>query len=143
MKIVDFIVLKLEVDDIINFNLSDRPQTQVKEYIAMLEKELVNQTIEAPTDPDPIEFEFDQPLIAERSPLDDTYFHLSKQYTRKDLEIECGNFFDRNNMAMDLQTVDPAEYNYQMKKAINRLKYRKHIRSKKLKNKYESTNYKF
>tara|TARA_R110000751_G_scaffold83752_2_gene167893 strand:+ start:307 stop:645 length:339 start_codon:yes stop_codon:yes gene_type:complete len=89
-------------------------------YIDMLETELINQTVQAPTDPGPIEFGI---------PID-SYIHRSRKYTRKDLEMECNQYFEKNNLDFEMKNLDPIEYDYQMQKANNRLKFRKQQRKK-------------
>ena len=109
MKLVDFILLKRNAN----------------EYIEILEKELIEQNIKSHVSHETIEFEFEK--IKKPSK-----FYIGKQYTRKDLEIECQSFFEKNDLDMDIQTLDPHEFHEQMTKAKNRLSVRKHNRLKKI-----------
>ena len=120
MELIDFIRIKRNVEMIIDIELSGHPQIQVQEYIGMLETELINQSVEAPADPETIEFGI---------PID-SYIHISKQYTRKDLEMECDQYFERYNLDLEMEKLDPIEYSDQMRKANNRLKFRKQQRNK-------------
>ena len=120
MELIDFIRIKRNVEMIIDIELSGHPQIQVQEYIGMLETELINQSVEAPADPGPIEFGI---------PID-SYVHKSNQYTRKDLEMECDQYFERYNLDLEMEKLGPNEYADQMRKANNRLKFRKQQRKK-------------
>ena len=104
MDLIDFIRIKRNADA----------------YIEMLEKALVNQSVQAPTDPCPIEFGI---------PID-SYIHRSRNYTRKDLEMECNQYFEKYNLDIEMENLDPIEYADQMRKANNRLKVRKKQRNK-------------
>lgn len=118
MELIDFIRIKRNVEMIIDIELSGHPQIQVQEYIGMLETELINQSVEAPADPAPIEFGI---------PID-SYVHKSNQYTRKDLEMECDQYFEKYNLDLEMEKLGPNEYADQMRKANNRLKFRKQQR---------------
>ena len=120
MELIDFIRIKRNVEMIIDIELSGHPQIQIKEYIGMLETELINQSVEAPADLGAIEFGI---------PID-SYVHKSNQYTRKDLEMECDQYFERYNLDLEMEKLDPIEYSDQMRKANNRLKFRKQQRKK-------------
>jgi len=118
MELIDFIRIKRNVEMIIDIELSGHLQIQVQEYIGMLETELINQSVEAPADPAPIEFGI---------PID-SYVHKSNQYTRKDLEMECDQYFEKYNLDLEMEKLGPNEYADQMRKANNRLKFRKQQR---------------
>ena len=140
MELIDFIRIKRNVEMIIDIELSGQPQIQVQEYIGMLETELINQSVEAPSNwkdivvkdknkkwcggeiSDPAPIEFGIPI--------DSYVHKSSQYTRKDLEMECDQYFERYNLDLEMEKLDPIEYSDQMRKANNRLKFRKQQRKK-------------
>ena len=83
MKLVDFIRIKKNVDQIIQIELSGNPQKQIIEYISLLENELIKKDVEVDHT---IQFEVDQ--IKELPE-----YYIGKQYTRKDLENECVQFF--------------------------------------------------
>ena len=97
-----------------------RIKRNAHEYIEMLEKALINQSVQAPTDPGTIEFGI---------PID-SYIHRSRNYTRKDLEMECNQYFEKYNLDIEMENLDPVEYADQMRKANNRLKFRKKQRNK-------------
>ena len=124
MEISDFIRIKRNVDDIIENELTGHPKNEVIEYIEMLERELIKKDVEVERP----EIELDLEDHDQESP-----YYIGTLWTRKDLQNECNEYFDKYNMDIDLDILDPDEYHEQMSKAYNRMSVRKSMRLKKLK----------
>tara|TARA_R110002020_G_scaffold328810_1_gene544760 strand:- start:1372 stop:1764 length:393 start_codon:yes stop_codon:yes gene_type:complete len=124
MEISDFIRIKRNVDDIIENELTGHPKNEVIEYIEILERELIKKDVEVERP----EIELDLEDHDQESP-----YYIGTLWTRKDLENECNEYFDKWNKDFDLDTLDPDEYHEQMLKAYNRMSVRKSMRLKKLK----------
>lgn len=132
MEISDFIRIKRNVDQIIQIELSGHPQKQIMEYISILENELIKKDVEV--DQTEIEFDVDGFIDhVEGSEENESEYYIGSKYTRKDLEHECNEYFEKWNKDIDLETLDSDEYHQQMSKAYNRMSVRKHMRLKKLK----------
>tara|TARA_R110000851_G_scaffold30062_5_gene82197 strand:+ start:7576 stop:8007 length:432 start_codon:yes stop_codon:yes gene_type:complete len=139
MEISEYIRIKRNVVDVIQTELSGIPQKQVIEFVDLLENEIIkldgiidtheriNETCDQSVDPGSIEFDVD-------NITDDSKFYIGTVYTRNDLENECNEYFEKYNLDVDLDTLDPEGYHEQMAKAYNRMSVRKHHRLKKFKN---------
>tara|TARA_R110002072_G_scaffold121850_2_gene256074 strand:+ start:3631 stop:4047 length:417 start_codon:yes stop_codon:yes gene_type:complete len=133
MEISDFIRIKRNVDQIIQIELSGHPQKQIMEYISILENELIKKDVEV--EQTEIEFDVDGFIDqVEGTHEDESKYYIGSKYTRKDLEHECNEYFEKYNLSVDLETLDPEGYHEQMLKAYNRMSVRSHKRMKKLKN---------
>tara|TARA_R100001530_G_scaffold99380_1_gene69075 strand:- start:4094 stop:4513 length:420 start_codon:yes stop_codon:yes gene_type:complete len=136
MEISEFIRIKRNVVEVIQTELSGHPQRKVIEYVDLLENEIIkldgiidtHERINESCDPGSIEFDVE-------NITDDSEFYIGSVYTRKDLENECNEYFEKYNRDTDLEKLDPDDYHQQMSKAYNRLTVRKHMRLKKFKNK--------
>ena len=110
MELIDFIRIKRNVEMIIDIELSGQPQIQVQEYIGMLETELINQSVEAPSNWKDI-------VVKDKN----------KKWCGGEI---CDQYFERYNLDLEMKKLDPIEYSDQMRKANNRLKFRKQQRKK-------------
>lgn len=139
MEISDFIRIKRNVVEVIQTELSGHSQRQIIEFVDLLENEIIKldgiikddiftDTHESCDDMKEIELDQVQHI------QNDSEFYIGTQYSRKDLENECNEYFEKWNKDIDLETLDPNEYHQQMSKAYNRMSVRKHMRLKKLKN---------
>tara|TARA_R110002020_G_C15983829_1_gene748682 strand:- start:272 stop:646 length:375 start_codon:yes stop_codon:yes gene_type:complete len=124
MEISDFIRIKRNVDQIIEMELSGNPQNQIKEYIEMLENELVKKDIEVIMP----EIELD---LNEQSSSD---YYIGTTWTKKDLENECNEYFEKYHLEKNIHTLSSEKYHEEMSKAYNRMKQRKHHRMKQINN---------
>jgi len=133
MEISDFIRIKKNVDQIIQIELSGHPQKQIMEYISILENELIKKDVKV--EQNQIEFDVDHIMdLDSQENENSSEYYIGTKYTRKDLEYECNEYFEKYNLDIDLDTLDPEEYHEQMSKAYNRMSVRSHHRLKKLKN---------
>ena len=123
MEISDFIRIKRNVDDIIENELTGHPKNEVIAYIEMLERELIKKDVEVERPEIELDLEDHHP-----SP-----YYIGTLWTRKDLENECNEYFDKWNKDIDLDILDTDEYHEEMLKAYNRMSVRKSMRLKKLK----------
>ena len=124
MEISDFIRIKRNVDQIIEMELSGNPQNQIKEYIEMLENELVKKDIEVIMP----EIQLD---LNEQSSSD---YYIGTTWTKKDLENECNEYFEKYHLEKNIYTLSSEKYHEEMSKAYNRMKQRKHHRMKQINN---------
>ena len=132
MEISEFIRIKRNVVEVIQTKLSGHSQRQIIEFVDLLENEIIKldgiiDTHERIDDVKEIELDQAQHI------QNDSEFYIGTQYSRKDLENECNEYFEKYNLDVDLDTLDPEGYHEQMSKAYNRMSVRKHHRLKKLK----------
>ena len=125
MELSEYIRIKRNVDQIIEFELNGQMQNEMRSYIDMLENEIMKGQSKVVDH----NFEFQVNEI-----VDQNDYYIGNVYTRKDLENECNDFFERQNIHFDLESAHPDDYHEQMKKAYNRLIQRKHKRNKRLNN---------
>ena len=110
------------MDQIIEIELSGNIQKQIKDYIDLLENEIIKKDIQC-----------HMPEVELNLDETDEYY-IGNQYTRKHLENECQSFFERSGLEIYLNELNPSEYHEHMKKAYNRIIQRKHKRNKKVNN---------
>tara|TARA_R100000781_G_scaffold63337_1_gene40200 strand:- start:4171 stop:4569 length:399 start_codon:yes stop_codon:yes gene_type:complete len=131
MELIDFLIIKRNIEDILENELNGNPKKQIKEYILMLENELIKNDVKIPISKE-IEIDLDD-FIDEVE--NQTEYYIGKQYTKKDLENECVNHFEKHGVNWSPDDLDPLKYQNDMRKAYYRLQFRKRYRSDKLKNK--------
>ena len=129
MEISDFIRIKRNVDQIIEMELSGNPQNQIKEYIEMLENELVKKDVQVERPEIELNLEED-----DAASYNVSQFYIGTTWTRKDLENECNEYFEKYHLEINLDTLSSEKYHEEMSKAYNRMKQRKHHRMKQINN---------
>lgn len=125
MELSEYIRIKRNVDQIIEFELTGQMQKEMRSYIDQLENEIMKG--QSKVVDHNIEFQVNEIV-------DQNDYYIGKVYTRKDLENECKDYCQKNNIYFALESEDPDDYHEQMKKAYNRLIQRKHKRNKRLNN---------
>ena len=103
MEIYEFIRIKRNAVEVIQTELSGHSQRQVIAFVDLLENEIIkldgiidtheriNEGCDQSVDPGSIEFDVDHIT-------DDSEFYIGSIYTRKDLENECNEYFEKYNM---------------------------------------------